>query len=95
MSKYADHYRERVNELLRNMIVQNGLAEAADKRVQTAKSEIRQMYARKSNEQTRNKMKVDYILNDALDDYRYRSGEVTRISAVIQGICAAVELLDR
>lgn len=95
MTTYAEHYRDRISLLLRDLIDANRAAEAANAKVQHEKANIKMMYVNKTEEQTRAKLKVDYVFNDALEDYRTWCAEVQRLSNVIQGIAAAVSLLDR
>lgn len=95
MTTYAEHYRDQVSLLLQELFEANRAAKAADAKVQHEKRNIKMMYVNKTEEQTRGKLKVDYVFNDALEDYRTRCAEVQRLSNVIQGIAAAVSLLDR
>lgn len=88
--------RERVTTLLYELIDANNRAEAADRRLQR-KVKWLQDYCRVnrySEDATRKKFKVDYDFNDLLDDYRYRLGEVQRISATLVGVTAAAAYLS-
>lgn len=87
-------YTPLVERLVADLVQANRAAEAANAKVQREKANIREMYSRKTDEQRRAKLKVDYVFNDALESYRTWCSEVDRISNVLQGLAAASSFLD-
>lgn len=97
MTTYADHYRDRISLLLQDLLTQNALAEQANADVKYQVDRLRSYCERRgyTEHSAREKKRNDYDLEDAVEAYRKRCSEVQRLSNVIQGIAAAVSLLDR
>lgn len=97
MTTYAEHYRDQVSLLLQELFEANRAAKAADADVKRQVERLRSYCERRgyTEHSAREKKKHDYDLEDAVEAYRKRCSEVQRISNVIQGIAAAVSLLDR
>lgn len=86
-----------VRKLYHDLRAASRAAEAADAQVVKHKNRInrycdRQNYAESSR---RDKLKMDYDFQDALERYRAACAEVQRIGTTLQGMIAALTFLEQ
>lgn len=79
-----------VENLLENLTTQMNLATEADRRVAWELNRINEYCAAKgyADQSRRDKIKIDYKFQDAVDSYKFHTSEVQRFAAALQGIAA-------
>jgi hypothetical protein len=85
--------RDLIDELLHELVAQMNLATWSNTRIKKRRAYLKKAYIANhlTEEQLRYKYKVDYDLNDAIDDYRFHCSEVQRLSAMINTIATVTQ----
>lgn len=94
---YSSKYRDYVAKLLANLTNASRAAVEADHMIMHHVRRLDEYTIARNytDHSARQKKMNDPQLTDAVEAYRKRCSEVTRISATLRGVIAAVEFLDR